>query len=283
MITLSLIIATATKLAKSMINSNIILLLIEKLIYIINLILYAWKLYLNIMTDDVSLSKREIHVALIPDGNRRWARKKNKPEWYGHYAGAKKMEDFLDWTLEHPEIKVVSIYGLSTENLKRSEKELSKLWDIYKRELEKIRSSKKIKNNKVRVNVIGEDNLWRTDVKHVARTVMKTTENYTRSVLNILIAYGSHSEILSSIKKIVKVGVGAIPPLRDTFVNYLKINKPVDLIIRTGGQRRLSNFLLYQAAYSEIYFSDTLWPDFSKKEFEKIIRWFWTQERKFGR
>lgn len=235
------------------------------------------------MTDDVSFKKREIHVALIPDGNRRWARKKNKPEWYGHYSGAKRMEEFLDWTLEHPEIKIVSIYGLSTENLKRSEKELGKLWDIYKKELEKIRNSKKIRDNKVRVNVIGEVSLWRADVKHVARTVMKTTENYTKSVLNILIAYGSHSEILSSIKKIVKAGVKAIPPLRDTFVNYLKINKPVDLIIRTGGQRRLSNFLLYQAAYSEIYFSDTLWPDFSKKEFEKIMRWFWVQERKFGR
>ena len=133
------------------------------------------------------------------------------------------------------------------------------------------------------MNVIGEDNLWRSDVKHVAKTVMKTTENYTKSVLNILIAYGSHSEILSSIKKIIKTGVKVIPPLRDTFVKYLKINKPVDLIIRTGGQYRLSNFLLYQAAYSEIYFSNTLWPDFSKKEFEKILKWFWFQERKFGK
>jgi len=112
---------------------------------------------------------------------------------------------------------------------------------------------------------------------------MKTTERYTKNVLNILIAYGSQSEILSSVKKILKTGVKAIPPLRDALIDYMKINKPVDLIIRTGGQCRLSNFLLYQSAYSEIYFSDTLWPDFSRKEFEKIMRWFWAQERKFGR
>jgi len=235
------------------------------------------------MTDDVSLSKRDIHIALIPDGNRRWSRKRGKPEWYGHYVGAKKMEEFLDWVLEHPEIKMVSIYGLSTENLKRSEKELSKLWAVYKRELNKLLNSKKIRDNKVRVNVIGEENLWRADVKHVAKSVMKATSNYTKSVLNILIAYGAQSEILSSIKRIVKTGVKAIPPLRDAFVQYLKINKPVDLIIRTGGQQRLSNFLLYQSAYSEIKFSDTLWPDFSRKEFERILKWFWKQERKFGK
>ena len=235
------------------------------------------------MTDDVSSSKRDIHLAVVPDGNRRWSRKSGKPEWYGHFRGAKKMEELLDWVLEHPEIKMVSIYGLSTENLKRSEKELSKLWSIYKREFKKLINSKKIKENGVRVNVIGEESLWRTDVKHVAKSLMKTTENYTKSVINILIAYGAQSEILSSIKRIVKTGVKAIPPIRDTFIKYLMINKPVDIIIRTGGQRRLSNFLLYQAAYSEIYFSDTLWPDFSRKEFEKILKWFWNQERKFGR
>lgn len=189
----------------------------------------------------------------------------------------------MNWTLDHPEIKIVSIYGLSTENLKRSGKELSKLWDVYKRELERIRSSKKIRDNRVRVNIIGEDSLWRPDVKHVAKSVMKTTDSYTKSVLNILIAYGSQSEILSTVKKIIKLGVRSIPPLRDTFIDYLKINKPVDLVIRTGGQHRLSNFLLYQAAYSEIYFSDTLWPDFSREEFEKILKWYWSQKRKFGK
>jgi len=227
--------------------------------------------------------KREIHVALIPDGNRRWARKRNKPEWYGHLAGARKMRQFMDWVLEHPEIKMVSIYGLSTENLQRNEKELKRLWSIYKREIKKLRNSKKIKENSVRINIIGEEAFWTPSFRHAAKSVMKTTENYTKNVLNVLIAYGSQSEILTSIKKVAKAGVRAIPPLKDALINYLMVNRPADLIIRTGGQKRLSNFLLYQAAYAEIYFSDTLWPDFSKKDFEKILKWFWEQERKFGR
>jgi len=215
--------------------------------------------------------------------NRRWARKRSKPEWYGHYAGAKKMEKFVDWVLGHPEIKMVTVYGLSTENLQRDRKELKRLWNIYKTEIKKLRSSKKIKENNVRINIIGEEAFWTPDFKHTAKSVMKTTENYTKNVLNVLIAYGSQSEILNSVKKIAKAGVKAIPPLRNALINYLMINRPADLIIRTGGQRRLSNFLLYQAAYAEIYFSDTLWPDFSRKEFEKILDWFWKQQRKFGR
>ena len=227
--------------------------------------------------------KRNIHIALIPDGNRRWARKRNRPEWYGHLAGAKKMEEFMKWVLEHPEIKMVTIYGLSTENLQRDKKELSKLWSIYKTEIKKLQSSKKIRDNGVRINVVGEEAFWSPNFKHTARSVMKSTASYTKNVLNILIAYGSQSEILNSFKKVAKAGVKAVPPLKNALINYLMINRPVDLIIRTGGQKRLSNFLLYQAAYSEIYFSDTLWPDFSKKEFEKILRWFWKQERKFGK
>lgn len=227
--------------------------------------------------------KKSIHIALIPDGNRRWARKKGRPEWYGHMSGAKKMEEFMNWVLEHPEIKMVTIYGLSTENLQRDEKELGKLWMIYRKEIEKLRSSKKIKENNVRINIIGESIFWRHDFKHAAKSVMKSTENYTKNVLNILIAYGSQSEILSSFKKVAKAGVKAVPPLKNAMINYLMVNRPVDLIIRTGGQKRLSNFLLYQAAYSEIYFSDTLWPDFSRREFEKILKWFWEQQRKFGK
>ena len=235
------------------------------------------------MTDDISIGKREIHVAIIPDGNRRWARKRGRPEWYGHVKGAEKLETVLDWCIEHPEVKMISVYALSTENLKRSKEELSKLWWVYKNNLKRILNSKKIVDNNVRVNVIGDSTVWRSDVKQVAKNVENATGNYAKIIWNILIGYGSQYEILNAAKKVVKSGVKAIPPLRDAFVKYLMINKPVDLIIRTGGQRRLSNFLLYQSAYSEIYFSDTLWPDFSRKEFEKILKWFWAQQRKFGK
>jgi undecaprenyl diphosphate synthase len=192
------------------------------------------------------------------------------------------MEELLDWTIEHPEIKMITIYALSTENLNRSEKELKYLWNIYQNELEKLLTSEKIRKHEIKVRVVGNTNSWRKDVKKTARKIMKETENYTRSVLNILIGYGSQYEILNAIKKVIKFGVKSIPPIRDSFVNYLMINRPVDLIIRTGGHHRLSNFLLYQAAYSEIYFTPTLWPSFSKREFNEILKWFWKQKRKYG-
>jgi len=236
-----------------------------------------------IITDDAKFNKSDVHIAVIPDGNRRWANKHNKPEWYGHVAGAEKLEKVLDWCLEHPEIKMISVYALSTENLNRSKKELNKLWWVYEKNFRKILKSEKIRDNSVRVNILGDSGIWRSDVRQAAKAVEKATSNYANIIWNIMIAYGSQFEILSAIKKVVKAGVKAVPPLRNSFVKYLMINRPVDLIIRTGGQCRLSNFLLYQAAYSEIYFSDTLWPDFSRKEFEKILRWFWIQKRKFGK
>ena len=224
-----------------------------------------------------------LHVALIPDGNRRWSEKNGKPEWYGHYAGARKMEDFMDWVLEHPEIKIVSIYALSTENLNRSEAELKKLWDIYNKEFRKLMTSKKIKVNGVRINVIGEQKTWRPDVKNVAKELMKATKNYTKSVLNVLLSYGGRSEIFNSAKVMAKRRMEKFPKAQDVFASYLMINSPVDLVIRTGGQYRMSNFLLYQAAYAELYFTKTLWPDFTKKEFEKSLRWYHKQQRKYGK
>ncbi len=227
--------------------------------------------------------RRQIHLALIPDGNRRWGRLHNKPEWYGHYVGAKKMEKFIKWCLEHKEIKAVSIYALSTENLNRNQKELDELWNVYKKHLLKALKSKKFRDNKIRVNVVGDSAIWRSDVRQAAKALMKATHNYTRGAVNILLAYGSKFEIASAVKKVLKFGIKSVPFLEDALIKYLMVNKPVDLIVRTGGMQRLSNFLLYQSAYAEIYFSKTLWPDFSRKEFEKILNWYYNQERKLGK
>jgi len=224
-----------------------------------------------------------MHIAVIPDGNRRWAQKRKKPVWWGHAAGARKMEQFANWCSEHPEIKTVSIYALSTENLKRSPQELNRLWGIYQKEFKAMIKSRQIKQNGLRVKIIGNNALWRSDVKQAAADVMRATKNYTGGVLNILLAYGSKFEIVRGIKKLLNKGIHKVPLAEDAFQKLLMVNQPVDLLIRTGGQHRLSNFLLYQAAYAEIYFTDTLWPDFTKKEFEKILRWFKKQKRKFGK
>ncbi len=224
-----------------------------------------------------------LHIAIIPDGNRRWAKKKKKPTMYGHQKGAETLENLLNWSAEHPEIKMITIYALSTENLNRTKKELKGLWSIYKTNLEKVLESPEIKKNQIRVKILGNYKTWDSDTKKVAKEVMNNTKNYGKSVLNILLAYGGKYEIMNSISHLVKTKSKKIPITGKLFEDFLMVKKPVDLVIRTGGHHRLSNFLLYQAAYSEIYFTNTLWPDFSKREFNKIMKWYYKQQKKIGK
>ncbi len=224
-----------------------------------------------------------LHIAVIIDGNRRWAEERKRPTIYGHKKGAETFENFLRWCSNYPEIKMISVYALSTENLSRSDKEMKSLWNVYRENLKKVLQSKEIKKNEMQVRILGNDKLWRSDVKKVANEVMTNTKNYTKSVLNILLAYGGKFEIMNSINIAVRKGVKKVPMAEDAFNKFLMVKKPVDLVIRTGGYHRLSNFLPYQTAYAEIYFSDTLWPDFSKKEFDKIIKWYFAQKKKFGK
>jgi undecaprenyl diphosphate synthase len=235
------------------------------------------------MGDDIERKKKNIHVALIPDGNRRWAKRKKMPVWYGHMSGARAIENFVCWCADHPQIKTVSIYGLSTENLNRDGVEVDKLWEVFKKNFKRLLNSKKLKKRGVKVNIVGNRSTWRPDVKNLARDVMTNTKHYTSGVLNILVSYGSQFEIGDAIKKVAKKGVKKVPLGEKVLNQFLMVKDPVDLIIRTGGEHRLSNFLLYQAAYAEIYFSDMLWPDFNKKEFEKIMKWFNDKERRMGK
>jgi undecaprenyl diphosphate synthase len=223
-----------------------------------------------------------IHLAIIPDGNRRWAKKRGKPEWYGHLAGARKLREFAKWCEKHPEIKTITLYALSTENLQRDRAELNKLWALYNTEFQRIMSSPDTKKNNLRVNVVGDVSAWRPDVRQSAKELMKATKHYTGSVLNILLAYGSHYEIFNATKKVLKAGARRVPGVPTLFRKALMVGQPVDLVIRTGGMHRMSNFLLFQAAYAEIYFSDTLWPDFSRAEFERILKWYEKCQKKFG-
>jgi len=226
---------------------------------------------------------KDLHIAIIPDGNRRWAKARRKPDWYGHIAGAKKLREISGWCAKHPEIKTVTIYALSTENMQRDDHELNKLWGIYRNEFKRLVNSPSTKKNSLRVNVIGNSVEWRPDVREAAREVMKTTKHYTGRVLNILLAYGSQFEIVNAAKKIVKAGARRVPLMGKVFHKFLMVKEPVDLIIRTGGMHRLSNFLLFQAAYAELYFTDSLWPDLSKSEFEHILKWYQKTQKKFGK
>ena len=221
-------------------------------------------------------TKKGIHIGLIPDGNRRFAKRDDKNVWEGHLQGAKKTREFLDWCMEYPDIKRVSIYALSTENLTRSKEELDELWKIYTRQLKDISTDPVVKEKGIQIRVLGEKNLWKPDLKDVAKEVAKSTKQYSKYILNIMLAYGSKLELNNAMKKVVG------KPLQ-TIDNFLMVKEPLDIVIRTGGQHRLSNFMLYQASYAELYFTDTLWPEFTRKEFDKIMRWYREQEKKFGK
>lgn len=235
------------------------------------------------MTDDTEVIKDKIHLSLVPDGNRRYAVKHNKPIWSGHRDGAKKIEEFIEWCTEYPQIKNLSIFALSIDNLKRDKIETNELWKIYKEKFNEIAKSEKIKKQGMKVNIIGDKQIWRSDVSQAAKDAMLATAGYSRMILNILLAYGSTFEITNAVQKMVNKGIKKFTVTDDLLNEYLIISQPVDLIIRTGGQYRLSNFLLYQSAYAEIYFSETLWPEFTKVEFDNIMKWYSQQQKKFGK
>ncbi|MCD6496578.1 MAG: di-trans,poly-cis-decaprenylcistransferase [Candidatus Aenigmarchaeota archaeon] len=220
--------------------------------------------------------KKGIHIGLIPDGNRRYAIKHGKPVIQGHIEGAKKIEKFMEWCAEHPEIKMISIFALSTENLKRPKDEMDALWSVYSDELKKLLKDPKVKNKKLNVRVLGDKGTWSSDVRETAKELYNSTKSYSRMILNIMLAYGSKLELRQAVKEMLKK-----PFMKLDKALYVK--EPLDLVIRTGNQHRLSNFMLYQASYAEIYFCDKMWPEFTRKDFERILEWYKEQQRKFGK
>ena len=165
---------------------------------------------------------------------------------------------------------------MSTENLKREQQEVDELWKIYEEELRKVVNDKIIKENGIQIRVLGDSSVWKPSLRDVVKETFESTKHYSKHILNIMLAYGSKFEIDNAVKSVVKKPI-------ETIDKFLMVSEPLDLVIRTGGQRRLSNFMLYQASYAEIYFTDTLWPEFTKKEFDKIIKWYWTQQKNFGK
>lgn len=229
------------------------------------------------------------HIALILDGNRRWAKIKNVLPWIGHNEGAKVVENLLDWCKELG-IKTVTLYALSTENLNRDEEEVKKLFDLLKQKLEQVVVDKRVHENKIRVSVIGRKRMLPEEVREAAKKAEDATKDYDKYFLNIAIAYGGRAEIVDAIRLLAKkVKSGHIQPdeIDETIVEahlYTSIipDSDPDLIIRTSGEERISNFLLWQSAYSELVFLDILWPDFRKIDLLRAIRIWQGRKRRFG-
>lgn len=225
------------------------------------------------------------HLGIIIDGNRRWAREKGMIPWQGHWEGVKNLEKILEYCLEM-KIKEVSVYTLSTENLKRPKRELDELFKIFYHYLDKWEKEGDgfLEKYQVKVRFIGDMNKLPPKLVKAMGRLMRKTAKYQKRFLNLLIAYGSYFEITQAMKKIaekiIKFGKVEITPKQ--IEKNLMITTPLDLVIRTGGHNRLSNFLLWQASYAELYTTETLWPAFKKREFMKAIRWYNAVKRNFG-
>jgi tritrans,polycis-undecaprenyl-diphosphate synthase [geranylgeranyl-diphosphate specific] len=228
------------------------------------------------------------HVALIMDGNRRFAKELGLSWEAGHIFGREKLEEVLDWCFDLG-IKVLTIYAFSTENFTRSEKEVKVLMELLKNELEKVKEDSRIHQNKVRVQILGHLSSLPKDIQHSAKTIMSMTKSYKNYYLNIALAYGGREEIIHAMQRMgtdIKKGKLKVADIStETVSSYLYTRglPDPDLILRTSGEERISNFLLWQLAYSELYFSDVYWPALQKRDFLQAIRTYQQRKRRFGK
>ena len=228
------------------------------------------------------------HVAVIMDGNRRFASSLGLSPEVGHQFGRDKIKEVLEWCFELG-IKNLTIYAFSTENFNRSSNEVKTLMDLCKEELKKAFNDSRIHKNKVRIRIIGHLDTLPKDIATQAKNIMDQTEHYDKYSFNIALAYGGREEIIQAIQKIakdVKSGKVKIEDIKESiFSKYLYTNgiPDPDIILRTSGEERISNFLLWQLAYSELYFSDVYWPAFQKKDFLNAIKTVQQRQRRYGK
>ena len=227
------------------------------------------------------------HLAIIMDGNRRFAWRSNLATGLGHRIGKQKLERVLDWVLEL-NIPWFTVYALSTENLSRPKEELDVLFDLYVEGLRDIADDERIHQNKVRVNIIGRRELLPERVNDAIDYAESKTADYDRFVFTVCLACGSREEMITAIQSIAKdfaagdISLEAIDQQAVSDRLYTADMPDPDLVIRTSGEERISNFLLWQMAYSELYFTDVFWPSFSKKDLLKAIRTFQDRGRRYG-
>ncbi len=220
------------------------------------------------------------HVAIIMDGNGRWGLKKKKSRNYGHLKGIKSVENVIKSSLIR-KIPYLTLYTFSTDNWGRPDKEINFLFDLIRESLKK-KISKIIKQG-IKINIIGSEIGLPKDIVKIVRLIEKKTYKNKKITLNLALNYGSKEEIINAVNKYSKKNKRKITLNGLENELYTKNIPDPEILIRTGGTRRLSNFLLWQLAYTEIFFLDKLWPDFNENDFDKIIAKFYKLKRNFGR
>lgn len=247
-----------------------------------------YAIYQKRLGESVRGGKPPTHIGFILDGNRRFALSKGMDKRIGHHFGARKVEELLEWCFDL-NVKVVTIYAFSTENFNRSSEEVKALMELAKAEFEKVLTSESIHKNKVRVKALGNIGKLPADVRESIEMAEEKTKDYNRHFLNVCVAYGSLDEVVDAVRKIAyDVKGGKLDPSEIDYdvirSNLLTKEHPdPDMIIRTGGESRLSNFMLLQAAYAELFFIDVYLPDFRKIDLLRIIRDYQRIDRRYGK
>lgn len=232
------------------------------------------------------MQKKGIHIGIILDGNRRYAEKRHMPRWQGHSYGAKKVEELIKWCREL-NVRELTLYSFSIENFNRQKKETEVLFKLFRKNIAKLKNDKKLTKNNVRINFIGRIEMFPSDMAKEMREVMEKTKKNKKYIVNFAMAYSGRAEIVDAVKKIAldlkerKVEIKDID--EKTITKNLYLADEPDLIIRPGGEKRASNFLIWQGYYSEWYFTNKLWPEFTKKDLIDAISDFEKRERRFGR
>lgn len=226
------------------------------------------------------------HVAIIMDGNGRWAQKRFLNRIKGHGKGAETVRTIVR-TCREIGISILTLYAFSTENWERPQSEVAALMALLKKFLES--EQKEMLENNIRLNAIGQIERMPEDIQAALRQTMTVTENKTGMLLNLALSYGGRSEIVRMVREVAKktrdgeIDIASITPALVSENLYTKGIPDPDLLIRTSGEIRISNFLLWQIAYTEIFVTDTLWPDFTKEEFLQILNGFKRRERRYGK
>jgi undecaprenyl diphosphate synthase len=236
------------------------------------------------MTEIIKIPR---HVVIIPDGNRRWAKKHELLSWEGHEAGAKNTENILRKALEIG-VKCLSIWGSSMDNLKRRPLEEKRaLLRIYEKYFSRLNDSEDIHKNEVKINFIGKwEEQFPESLKKVIYSCINTTKNYSKHMLNFFLAYSGDDEMIDAVREIIKKKISLESISANTIKeNLMTKNLPaVDFMIRTGGEPHLSaGFMMWDTANTQLYFSEKYYPDFGAAEFEKAIEDFSGRERRLGK
>jgi undecaprenyl diphosphate synthase len=231
------------------------------------------------------------HIVLLPDGNRRWAKQRNLPSIRGHLAGYENIVKFTHYC-KNRGVKILTAFGFSAENWNRPKDEVKYLMSLlengFKHELKKYNHKEDNYNllgKEVKLIIIGQKERLPASLQKVIKKLEDLTKNNKDFILNLAVSYSGKWDILNAVKKIVSEKIPLQKITEDNFENYLSTSHlpSPDLVIRTSGEQRFSNFLLWQTAYSELYFSPKLWPDFNEKDLDEALKEYARRQRRFGR